>query len=128
MNITKMNSISNSTYGVHYDYSRRSEQFYSVSSSWRPGSRPILKIRVARWLPKTNRENSAIIYLEAYNIDEAKELLKKYEDFDFKGVEEAFEAMWLKDNFEDKGHFNTGETDNWWNTKFLPYIRKQIGK
>lgn len=116
-------NISNSTYGVRYDYSLKSEEFYSVSTHWNPGSRPILKIRIAKWTPKYPRDNQAIIYYDVTTKQEALDILKSYESFDFKKVENEYEKMWNKDNFEDKGFFNTGETNNWWNNKFYPYIR-----
>lgn len=113
----------NSTYGLRHDWSYKSEQFYSISTSWRLGSRPILKIRIAHWKHKNDRTNSAIMYYDVCSKQQAQNILTNYESFDFKIIEDEFETMWLKDNFEDKGYFNTGETNNWWNNKFLPYIR-----
>lgn len=118
--------FSNSTYGVHFDFSYRNEMFYSISSSWRPGSRCILKIRIAKWKPKQDRSNNAIMYHEVTTKEEALVILNTYKDFDFLSIEDEFEAMWKKDNFDDKGYFNTGETDNWWNNKFFPYMRNYI--
>lgn len=120
--------ISNSTYGVSRDWSYKGECFYSISSSWRLGSRPILKIRIANWSPKYDRNNHSILYYDVQTEIEALDILKKYKDFDFKSVENEFETIWIKDNFEDKGFFNTGETNIWWDTKFLPYIRSKIIK
>jgi len=119
-------SISNSTYSICHDFSYKLEEFYSVSTHWTLGSRPILKIRIARWKPKSSRVNSAIIYYDVTTKQEALDILKTYETFDFKSIEDEFEKMWNKDNFENKGYFNTGETDNWWNNKFYPYIRNLI--
>ncbi len=116
----------NSTYGLKQDSSFKGEGFYSISSSWRNGSRPILKIRLARWTPKYSRENCAILYYDVQTKDEIIKILESYKDFDFKAIENEFETMWNKDNFEDKGYFNTGETDKWWNEKFFPYIRNKI--
>lgn len=115
-----------STYGLRKDWSYRGELFYRFSSSWRPGSRPILNIRVANWTPKVSRENSAIIYYDVTSTEKAQEILTHYTNFNFKRIENEFEKMWVKDNFEDKGFFNSGETDYWWNNKFLPYIRQFI--
>ena len=61
----------NSTYGLKQDNSFRDEGFYSISSSWGSGSRPILKIRLARWKPKSSRENCAILYYDVQTKDEA---------------------------------------------------------
>lgn len=126
MNIN--NNTFNSTYGLNYDFSFKGEIFYSISSSWRLASRPILKIRVANWKPKVDRNNQAIFYYDVSKDTDAKNILDLYKDFNFVEIENEFEKMWNEDNFKNKGYFNTGETDTWWNTKFLPYIRDKYKK
>jgi hypothetical protein len=124
--MTLLKYFSNSTYGISYDFSFKGEEFYSVSSHWKLGSRPILKIRVANWTPKTSRNKQAILYYDVKTKQEALNIIESYRSFDFKAIEDEFEKMWNKDNFEDKGYFNTGQTNDWWNNKFYPYIRNFI--
>lgn len=113
-----MRKISNSTYGIHYDFSFVGEEFYSVSSSWRLGSRPILKIRVANWKPKQNRSNQALFYYEVKTKEEALKIINEHESFDFKKYEEMFEKEWTK-----TGSSITGENNKWWNEYFIPLVK-----
>lgn len=112
-------SISNSTYGISTDFSFRSEDFIYVPLTWRLGvcRIEILKIRIASWKPKYDRSNSAIYYFDVKSRDEAKNILKQFEDFDFKSIEDFFDEKYPKKSM------NTGQTCDWLNDKFIPETR-----
>ena len=117
-----------STYGLIKDWSYRGEIFYTVPSLWNHGSIPILKIRIANWKPKYDRSDTAIFYYDVRTKEDANKILGLYKLYNFKKIEKEAEKMWNKDNFDDKGCFNSGETDNWWTNKFIPYIRLKYPK
>lgn len=117
--------IPNSTYGLHKDWSYKSELFWSVSLSWRCHV-CILKIRIAKWKPKQDRSNQAIFYYDVTSDNEALAIMETYKDYDFKAIENLFEALWKRDNFDNKGYFNTGETSIWFRDIFLPLARAKF--
>ena len=97
--------IPNSTYGLQTDWSYQNELFWYISLSWRCSVR-ILKIRSAPWKPNA--------------------ILDTYRDYDFKAIENLFEDLWKRDNFDNKGHFNTGERIKWFRDIFLPLARAKF--
>lgn len=112
-------SISNSTYGISTDFSFRSEDFIYVPLTWRLGvcSIEILKIRIASWKPKHDRSNSAIYYFDVKSREEAHNILKQFEDFDFKSIEDFFDEKYPKNSM------NTGETSDWLQNILIPQTR-----
>jgi hypothetical protein len=115
-----------STYKLRKGHSFKGEAFYEIPCSWRPGARPVLKIRIAAWRPKEDRANQAVYYYDVDTHAQADDILTRWRGFDFTLVQEEYEKMWCKDNFEDEGYFNTGQTTKWWTEKFIPYIIKQF--
>ncbi len=117
--------IPNSTYGLQTDWSYQNELFWYISLSWRCSVR-ILKIRSAPWKPKNDRSDEAIFYYDVTSDKEANAILDTYRDYDFKAIENLFEDLWKRDNFDNKGHFNTGERIKWFRDIFLPLARAKF--
>lgn len=118
------NKIGNSTYGIRIDRSFRQELFASVPLTWMLGvsSVDILKVRKARWRPKFDRSNSAVFYIDVNDPEQFAEVLSTFENFDFKAIEDLFNEMFLKT----KRCMNTGETQEWLHSKFLPTARAKF--
>lgn len=112
----------NSIHDLHIGSSFQGEQFFVIPMSWQSRIEA-LKIRVAQWTPYHSRKNSAFHYYEVMTISEAKELLKYYQSFDFRSLQEFYEAMFIKDNVR---MMNTGETSNWTQSIFLPAAKSKF--
>jgi len=113
-----------STYNIRRDWSYKGENFISIPLTWRLGvcSIDILKIRIAHWKPKYNRSNQAIYYYDVTSKQEADVILDSFKEFDFKAVEDYFEAKYLVDK---PGH-TTGIVDKWLNEVLIPDIRAKF--
>lgn len=101
------NSRLNSTYRIRSDWSYKAEEFLCVSISWRTHV-CALKIRIAKWRPKSDRSNQAIFYHDVDTRNEAYDIIKQFEKFNFKKLEKRFEELFAAS----KGWMlNTGDTD-----------------
>lgn len=101
-----------STYGLKNDWSYRGEKFKYIPLTWKLGVSRIeaLKIRIASWKPKNDRSNQSIFYFDVKTEAEALQILKKFENVDFKKLENRFDEWFDKDCVRIK---NTGETQKW---------------
>lgn len=115
-----------STYGLRSEWSYRGEEFKIISLSYKLGVSRIeaLKIRIAKWKPKTNRNNQAIFYFDVETHLQAQEILKRFIDFDFKKLEKRFDSIFELDNVRIK---NTGETQEWLSI-LIPKLRSKFNQ
>lgn len=112
-----------STYGLRNDWSYKGEKFKNIALTWKLGVSNIeaLKIRIAR-KPKYDRSNQAIFYFDVKTENEAIEILKKFEKFNFKKLEKRFDDLFEKDSVRMK---NTGDTEKWL-LKIIPVLRSEF--
>lgn len=114
----------NSTYGLKRDWSFRAEEFYYIPLTWKLGVSRIeaLKIRISKWYPKENRSNQAIFYFNAESKEGANEVLKQFQDFDFKALEKRFDELFDSTRMYRKC---TGDTQKWL-LEIIPQLRKEF--
>ena len=117
-------SIVKSTYGIKFDWSYKGEDFWYIPLTWKLGVSRIeaLKIRIAKWTPKSNRSNQAIFYYDVKTKDEASVILSKFIDFNFKKLENRFDKLYENDRCNIKC---TGDTQKWLN-EIIPMLRKEF--
>ena len=113
-----------STYGIKTNFSYKDEFFYYIPLTWRLGVNRIelVKIRVAGWKPKGNRENQAIFYFDVKTKNEALEIIDEIKDYDFKRVENFFEKLYLQYPL----NYNTGERYEWLEKIAIPATREKF--
>jgi len=115
------NSKLNSTHGINTDWSYKAEEFLYVPISWRTHL-CALKIRIARWRPRQDRSNQAIFYYDVNTRNEAYAIIKQFETFNFKKLENRFDELFVAT----KGWMmNTGETSKWL-LEIIPLLRKEF--
>lgn len=121
-NIIKMEL--NSTYDFRKDFSYKGENFYRLPLTWRLGvtSIDLFKIRVSTWTPKADRSKQAIFYFDVKTDSEAKNIISKIKDYNFKRIQNYFEKLYLRD----KKCRNTGETIEWLDTVVIPELREKF--
>lgn len=115
------NSKLNSTYGIRSDWSYKTEEFLYVSISWRTHV-CALKIRIAQWRPKSDRSNQAIFYYDVNTRNEAYDIVKQFEQFNFKKLEQRFDDLFIAAR---GWMLNTGDTDKLLK-EIIPVLRKEF--
>lgn len=112
-----------STYGLSTNYSFVSEKFMYIPLTWRLGISSIeaLKIRISSWVPKNDRSGQAIFYYDVKTKDEALDILKRFNDFNFLELENEFETLFLNERINLKC---TGDTREFLK-KIIPILREK---
>jgi len=113
-----------STWGLKRDWSYRGEEFIYIPLTWKLGVSNIeaLKIRIAKWRPKYNRSNQALIYYEVNTQEQAQVILNSYVNFNFKHLEKRFDELYERD----RGMMmNTGDTCKWL-LGIIPILRNEF--
>ena len=89
--------------------------------TWKLGVSRIeaLKIRIANWKPKYDRSSQAIFYFDVKTKEEAYQILKKFESFDFVKLENRFDELYDSNR---TNLINTGETQKWL-SQIIPSLR-----
>ena len=121
---TQLPFVFSSSYGLKNDWSYKSEKFKCIPLTWKLGVSRIeaLKIRIANWKPKQDRSNQAIFYFDVQTEEAAIKLLKNFEKFDFKQLEDRFDKWFDKDRVNLK---NTGDTQKWL-LDIIPVLRSEF--
>ena len=114
----------NSTYGLRINHSLQGETFYIIPLTWKLGysNIDILKIRIAQWKPKGDRTNQALFYFDVDSIEKVDEILHRFNDFEFKVIEERFDVLFDQNNVRQK---NTGEIGKWL-LCIIPLLRNEF--
>ncbi len=113
----------NSIYDLYTDYSFVSENFYVIPIG---GTHRLdaLKIRVADWKPRYNRDYSAVFYYEVKTKQEALDILKVYEKFNFKELQNLYTEMYGKEQSINRDVSTTGGMIKFRDEVFLPKARE----